>query len=57
MKTKKTTKKLVLNKKTINNLDRTDLNNARGGTIETLRCTAYTICIYVLCGAYSAEDC
>ncbi len=57
MKTKKTTKKLVLNKKTINNLDGTDLNNARGGTIETLRCTAYTICIYVLCGAYSAEDC
>jgi natural product precursor len=50
MKPKKVTKKLVLNKESITNLDREELNNARGGTIETIRCTAYSICIFIPCG-------
>lgn len=56
MKTKKLTKKLSLNKKSITNLNKMDLSSANGGILETIRCTAPTICIWVVC-LPSAEEC
>jgi len=51
MKTKNVTKKLTLNKESITNLETLNLREAKGGTNPdpTIRCTAYTICIWILC--------
>ena len=51
MKTKNVNKKLSLNKESIASLEKQELSNAKGGTLETIRCTTPTICIWILCGA------
>jgi hypothetical protein len=56
MKTKNATKKLTLNKKSIAALDTFELKNAEGGTVETIRCTKYTVCIWIVCMP-TGEEC
>ena len=51
MKTKKLSKKLNINKKTIANLSDSELNSARGGTTGLTVCLTCTIpCLTIGCG-------